>query len=165
MYKLLSNYFVVFIAFCIVLSCNKPKAKFVNDQTGTLNVKVFLSAGEIYSAFSDVDVPTFFNLAKVETESKIDINSIVLGEKKSKGVKLSVHPVALLSFNQDTIIHKFVVSIDSENLKIEHEYNSFLLNNYNMQATIENWFKSQSIDRGCDNFKWDNAYKAFLEVK
>ncbi len=149
----------------MLFGCNRPKIKSVNDQTGTLNVNVFLSAGEIYSAFSDVDVPTFFNLGKVEMESGFDINSIVLGEKKSKGVKLSVHPVALLSFNQDTTIHKFVVAIDSGNTKIEHEYNSFLLNNYTMQATIENWFKSQSIERGCDNFKWDNAYKALLEVK
>jgi len=164
MSKLLSNYFVAFIAFCFLLSCKNNTSKVINEEKGTLNVQVVHSAGDIYESFNDVGVPTFFNIATVDSESDVGINSIVLGKKISKGIKLSVHPVALLSFNQDTLTHKFIVTVDPANSKIDYEYNSFLLKNYEMQATIENWFRSQSLKNECFNFKWENVYKALLEV-
>ena len=152
------------LAITLTVACNSPEQPKQEDVTTGLEASVYISAGELYPKFSNLEVPTFFNLAKIESSDNRDINSIVLGKKKSKGLKLSVHPVALLSFNQDTILHKYVVSIDSSNKRIESDYNSFLLNNYNMQTSIENWFKSQCFPQPCTSFNWENSFKALLEL-
>lgn len=164
MSKLLSILFVGLTAFWFFFSCNEPKKHGETKQKGTIIVDVNHSAGEIYKEFNDIGVPTFFNVGKVQTERESQVEALILGKKNSKGIKLSVHPIALLSFNQDTFNHKFIVAVNPDNSKISCEYNDFLLNNYNMQATIENWFKSQCISKQCYDFKWDNVYKALLEL-
>lgn len=156
------------LSFLILLffffSCTSEKIKKEKIQSGFLNARVYLSAGDINPLFNELNVPSFFNLAKVESTKGNDVNSVVLGEKKSKGHKLSISPIALLSFNQDTLVYKYVIAVDSENERISHEYNDFLMNNYYLQQSIESWFKSQCPSNSCNSFKWENTYKALLEV-
>ncbi|MBT8232939.1 MAG: hypothetical protein HKO66_05365 [Saprospiraceae bacterium] len=147
----------------IVISACKPESPKATDvDDGIISTRIFLSAGEIYPIFNNLNVPTFFNIGKVNDLTSKNLNVLILGEKKSKGVKLSVHPIALLSFNQDTVHYKYIISVDPSNKKINHEYNSFLLNDHEMQSTIESWFKSQC--NNCTEFNWTNSYKALLEI-
>jgi len=161
---ILSAFLTLIMAICVVFSCNGPNVEAQKEREGTFSAKVIIPAGDIYPRFNNLDIPTFFNVAKISSNSGVEINSIIFGEKKSKGVKLSVYPVALLNFTLDTMKYKFVISVDANNTKIKTDYNSFLINNYNLQSSLENWFKSQCAPKDCNNFIWDNAYKALLEV-
>lgn len=154
----------ILILIYFFLSCNVEKVTPKVKNTGGLAARVYLPAGEIHPSFNKLDVPTFFNLAKISSEKDEDINAIVLGEKRSKGFKLSIYPIALFSFQKDTSSFKYVVAVDASNDKINREYNAFLMNDYHMQQAVESWFKSQCSDHECKSFKWENKYKALLEV-
>jgi len=150
----------------IQLSCSKSGNKSRSSETKDIRAAVYLSAGDNYPLFNELDIPTFFNLGKIITDSKRDLNTIILSERKTKGSKMNIKPIALFSFEQDTVLFQYIVSINADNTvnKIGSNYNDFLINNHKTQSNIENWFSSQCPESSCKTFKWENTYKALLEI-
>jgi len=148
------------------VSCSDSDKRSREAEPAEIRAAVYLSAGDIYPLFNELDVPTFFNLGKVISGTEKDINTIILSERAKKGSKMDIRPLALFSFDRDTVHYNYIVSVpaDQTNERIGVDFNDFLLKNYKTQNNIENWFSSQCPDYTCRNFRWDNTYKALLEI-
>ena len=147
-------------------SCNNVNKKNGPIEEEEIRAAVYLSAGDNYPLFNELGIPTFFNLGKVISGSDVDLNTIILSSRLNKGSKLNIRPIALFSFERDTIAYDYIISVNAAELNenIGLDFNDFLLKNYKTQNSIETWFSSQCPDYECRNFKWQNAYKAMLEI-
>lgn len=146
------------------MSCDSSERKTTeNKKSSDISANVFLSAGEQYPLFDNLNIPTFFNLGKVNSNK--DLNTIILDKKLKKGSKVNIKPIALFTFEQDTVLHSYMVSVSVSNEKIKTSYNDFLMDNIKIQSAIEDWFDAQCGRDRCRNFKWENSYKAYLKTR
>jgi len=147
----------------LMIGCDSPSTtKERPKDEGDLYATVEISAGNIFPEFDKRSIPTFFNIAKVNKSNAETVSSILLGPKHSKGKKLAIKPVALLKFDNDTIPYKFVVCYPNKDS--DADKSQFFVNNLHLQNSLEEWFKAQGEFNEIRNFKWENAYKAFLEL-
>jgi len=150
----------------LIGACDTDRKRQKREEDNTIRAAVFLSAGDNYPPFNSLGIPTFFNIGRIIKPGDGSLLTLILCERKSKGTRLSVTPLALLSFEKDTTTFKFIISTDASesNSYLGTEKNDFLIQNYQTQMNIENWFASQCSDGRCSNFRWDNRYKALLEI-
>ena len=159
---------------CFVLtfygcSENKEGKTSPQESEGLISTKVSVPAGDIYPEFSELGVPTFFNVGTMEQKKGISVayKSILLGKRLEKGQNVSVNPIALFSFNQDTIQHNYLVSTykPKNNNRIGKEFIDFMSKNNELQVTIENWFRAQCGFTSCDSYLWSDTYRAYLNLE
>jgi len=131
-----------------------------------VNVKVVTPAGDPIPQFDRLEMPAFFNLATIG-ESDKDLTAIVLGPRLAKAKRVEVKPLALFSFVQDTTMKAFLVSVpyNSTNVELGRNHLTFMSQNDDLSAAIENWFQAQCGLSNCKNYKWANPYKTILELK
>ncbi len=157
---------VLFIFLILFCACQDEQVKANKTDDQTIKAAVFLSAGENYPLFNELGIPTFFNLGRIIKPNDTELQTIILSERKSKGSKINIIPMAMFSFEKDTSQFEFIISTTAnhESDRLGLNYNDFLLKNYHTQMNIENWFLSQCPENACRNFKWDNNYKALLKI-
>jgi len=152
---------IYFLTFILVgISCKEDVPQRDVNLNG-YDAKVYLPAGEILPGLGPYSIPTFFNMAQIETKTK-SINTIVFNKKVSKGKILKVEPVALLQFDLDTSVVKYMISLPV--VEGESYVDSYFFDNIHLNNSLEEWFKAQSEFNKCKNFTWGNAYKALMEL-
>ncbi len=155
----------------IFMACSGKNEEKTSPQEseGLISTRVIIPAGDIYPDFSNLGIPTFFNVGTVEQKMKPSVayKSIILGKRLDKGHTISVNPIALFSFNQDTIKHNYLLSTHKQrsNARIGKEYIDFMSKNNELQVTIENWFRAQCGFSSCDSYMWSDTYRAFLNLE
>lgn len=154
-----------------MLCCNSNTTPAVKtdaeyNESG-LSCQVSSPAGDIYDAFSRLEIPPFFNVGYFQLSDQKRVKALILGKRVKKGTRLGVDPVALFSFNKDLDIYKYVVCIEHNNGSdnLVKEYDEFLTRNIELKMAIENWFRSQCQLSNCNSFDWANAYKGLLELE
>ena len=157
--------YYILISF-LVFSCKEPVVEVHNHPPTNYSVNIQVSAGEKFIEFADPSIPTFFNIGNVNLLGVEKVSSLVLGKRRKTGAKVYIEPVALFSFVKDTSIFKYIIAlpVDEKLEGVGRDFDSFLVNNYHLQSSIEEWFKSHCNIGSCREFKWDNSYKALLEM-
>jgi len=155
---------IIYITFFLLFVGCKPNSTESTrpKETGEMSATVEISAGGLIPQFGNKAIPTFFNVAKMNNSNEESVSSILLGPKHSEGKKVSVEPVALLKFKNDTINYKYVICYPTD--EINRSTESFLVGDLNLQNSLEEWFKAQGDFNQFRDFKWENAYKALLEI-
>ncbi len=158
---------ILFIFTFALIGCSESRVNIPYSEGGDLTAAIYLSAGDLDPKFNTLNIPTFFNLGKIVQEEGINAKTILLSKREATGNRIDIIPIALFSFEQDTIQFSYIISVPKAdmNSQIGRNYNDFLLKNYKTQSNIENWFSSQCPDNTCKNFRWDNTYKALLQLQ
>jgi len=137
----------------------------IEEEKG-LPCRVVNSAGEMYEGFTKIDIPPFFNVGEItQGEKKTDV--ILLSKKVKRNNKVAVDVIGLLTFKKSKAVKKYVIALPRGRNKnnLEREYEEYLSKNLEVKMMIENWFRAQCELSDCGNFRWDNAYKALLELE
>ncbi len=146
-------------------SC-KPDYKVKDNELEAghgVEVQVQVSAGELIDN-GGAQLPTFFNIARIENRLDKEVELIVLCERKEKNAKVRVQPIALLTFDLDTIRQNYVVAVKSTHSQI-NSINLDLAFDLDRQKLVAEWFRSYYSVNHCSNFKWHNAYQAIRYLK
>jgi len=158
------------LSMLMLISCQtdgvKPIEKTDYNESG-LNCKITNPAGDMYEKFSQLELPPFFNIAQFQLSDDRFVNAIVLSKRAKKGSKVNVDPVALFSLKKNNEVLNYVVAIPHDNgdNNIVKEYDEFLIKNNEVKMAIENWFRAQCGYSYCKDLKWQNSYKALLEIE
>lgn len=155
------------IVLLLLTACNQNKVADNRSESRSIKAAVFLSAGENYPIFNESGLPTFFNIARILSESGQEMPTLILSDRLNKGAKVDLIPLASFSFNRDTTEYKYIVStIDGSPLAKEDESgHEFLINHVNIQNSLEMWFRSQCPDWTCKEFHWHNKYATLMSLQ
>ncbi len=162
---------IVLIALFFFSACSnspKSKGKVPIYQDGTLESTVLISAGESYSDFNALEIPSFFNIGLVKhDDSENPLKTIILSKRLNKGQTVNVKPLSLFTFLSDTTEYRFLVSSYAtvENVRLGDNFTTFMSINNDLQMSIEYWFRAQCGIEKCKAYKWTQAYKAIRELQ
>lgn len=109
-------------------------------------------------------VPSFFPSGKFNDK----LFTFLLAKDLNKGDKSEIIELGLLSFEQKDSLHKVLIaSPKNENHKIvkSENFNDFSLQHPNTKHLIETWIKTNCPENSCKNVKWQNDFKARLEIQ
>ena len=146
-------------------SC-KPDNKVKDNELEAghgVEVQIQRSAGELL-VDGGAQLPTFFNLARIKNRLDKEVELIVLCEREEKNTKVRVQPIALLTFDLDTIQQNYVVAVRSTHSQL-NSINLDLAFDLDRQKLVAEWFRSYHSINHCSNFKWHNAYQAIRYLK
>ncbi|NNE25341.1 MAG: hypothetical protein HKN09_00730 [Saprospiraceae bacterium] len=157
---------LLLLVFTYLQSCDSAQKQSHNHPESDYSARITLSAGDLHPMFNSVEIPAFFNLGEILLDQENAYETIILGERVNNNSKIPVNPLALLSFEMDTIMIKIIVSTQMGNQSELDtlDYNAFMLNHPYLTKTIEHWFMLQCSANQCRNFKWENTYKTLLEL-
>jgi len=163
-----SYLFSLFAIVIFISACTEKTSKTDREtkiEKSGITAKVTSSAGENLKQTALLDIPTFFNVAKVSGTAS-HLETIVLGPKQSKGQLVDIHPLATFRFRMDSLQVKYLVSVPSnyENDALGDNYLTFMSLNNELCLAVENWFKAQCGLVKCSSFKWDNPQKTLLQL-
>lgn len=161
---------LVWISILILVGCSSSDSESAQamKKNGSLETTILSPAGELYEPFSELEVPTFFNVGSIKDSTAISqYRSIVMGERLAKGQKVAVQPLVLFSFRAGNETHQYIVSsyISQENKKMGSDFNAFMSINSDLQMAIEHWFRSHCEMGQCRDYQWTHAYKALRKLK
>ena len=159
--------FTLFFVSVLLFSCKQNDNIDGINESDRFKAAVYLSAGDNYPLFNKSGTPTFFNLGRIIKPENTNHNTIILSERKSKGTKLNILPLASLSFNEDTVRHHYIIStLDHEDYSyLNNTDKDFLVDHLELQSNLENWFLSQCAEFKCREFKWENKYQTLLKLQ
>ncbi len=154
------------LIFIVFTNCNSNNIEEHKHPDGNYISEIIIPAGDEFSFLRNNGVPSFFNIGEIQVDQGDVHKTIIIGKRRNKKDQINIEPIALFSFVKDTISFRYIVSLsEDEPLDgIGRNFNSFSLNNYHLQSSIEEWFKSQCLVGECRDFKWENSYKALLEM-
>jgi len=167
----LKSFLLLLYVALLVFSCKTDttpphqSAGSIADEKG-LPCKVINPAGEMLQGFDKVGLPPFFNVGQITLNEKTT-QAILLSPKVKNNQTVPVDVIGMFSFSRNNAAHKYVIVLPrKQNVNnLEREYEEYLSKNSEVKMMIENWFRSQCEVSQCRNFRWDNAYKALLEME
>ncbi|MBT8190739.1 MAG: hypothetical protein HKN67_07960 [Saprospiraceae bacterium] len=162
----MKRYSALLLTVLLFLACAKKNKDVHNHPPSAYYSTIICPAGDIYMNEGNNSIPGFFNIGILDQDIQTDLKTLVLGKRQAKNARIGINPISLFSYQKDTITYKYIIATPvNEVLKdIGQDFNSFSMNNIHLQASIEEWFKSRCAIGVCRNFKWENEYKAFLEI-
>ena len=112
-------------------------------------------------------LPPFFNVGQFQLSDDRVVKALILSKRMKKGKRINVDPVALFSLKSNNVKLEYVVAIPHDNgtNNLTKEYDEFLTKNNELKQAVENWFKAQCGISYCQDFTWQNSYKALLELE
>ncbi len=130
-----------------------------------LQIQVKVSSGELFSTNQqEFRVPTFFNVGQLDTNTY----TIILGKSVNGGEKIAYTPIGMYTLEIDAIDYTFIIGKpDAQDLQIfeASTYNEFSLNEIQLKALIDSWFKTNCEDFSCSNLSWQNDLKALRKLE
>jgi len=151
------------ITVCFLIGCRNGSDK-ANHTTEWNGYECIIShqAGERLQESSQDHLATFFNLGYInngDTNSQCEV--IILAPRLALKSKIKIKPLALFSFNRDSIIKEFVIAKPWKNTSLKADFNAL---DIETQLLIENWFQLNCAIGLCNNYHWSNAFKAELKI-
>ncbi len=157
--------FVTSFILCLA-SCNNAD-KTINEYP-QLNGHVLTIAngpGEniSFNQFSST-IPSFFPSGLFSNK----LPTFLLAKNLNKGDQSEIVELGLLNFEINDSLHTVLIATpanESNKIVLSKNYNDFSLQHPNVKHLIESWLKTNCQENSCKNVKWQNDFKARLEIQ
>ena len=159
---------LVLLIITTTTSCDEQQHKHGNSEKVDdyyLTATIHTEAGAAIAVNGTFDLPAFFNVGKLDSNTK-DLSVLVLGPRISKNKSVKIAPLAVLSFDQDSVKRQYLISkSELAGDMFGKDYLSFMSRNNELAEAIESWFKAQCSFSVCRNYNWQNPNSILLELQ